>query len=558
MNSTSRENNVARLLAEVAQRVPDRPALVFQTDSAVEKITFGQLWQDAGSIAAGLKSAGLRQGDRVIIMIPMSIDLYRVLLGVIKMGAVAIFVDPWISANRIAKFAAFAEPTAFIGIGKSHLLRWMQSSLRRVPITVTTGRRIFRFPARYRLDSFRTQTADLEVAAVRADDSALITFTSGSSGEPKGANRTHRFLESQHRALAHEFPYHDNEVDMPMFPVFALNNLVSGLTSVVPQMDFRKVAEVDGDLIARQLVDFNVSTITASPPLMDRVAESLANNPDSSDRPQLRRLLTGGAPVTDAQLRRWCECYDEETEIVVAYGSTEAEPVGHIDARQRIAESGKNRGYCTGQVSKLIDARVIPIVKGVVELEGRSLEQLSLPPGEVGELVVSGSHVCRDYFRNETATRENKLLDSEGRLWHRMGDTGYFDDQQRFWLVGRVHSTIVYGQEMLHPQLLEQSAHKVSDKILQVAAIGHGPDESLKVGVVVHATDPDDQLQTQIQQQIEQDGMPCEFVLVTPAKLPVDPRHNSKIDYAKTIQQFSTELDAICRMAENKMQVGND
>ena len=146
-------------------------------------------------------------------------------------------------------------------------------------------------------------------------------------------------------------------------------------------MDFRKVAEVDGDLIARQLVDFNVSTITASPPLLDRVAESLANNPDSSDRPQLRRLLTGGAPVTDAQLRRWCECYDEETEIVVAYGSTEAEPVGHIDARQRIAESGKNRGYCTGQVSKLIDARVIPIVKGVVELEGRSLEQLSLPPG---------------------------------------------------------------------------------------------------------------------------------------------------------------------------------
>ena len=79
MNSTSKENNVARLLAEVAQRVPDRPALVFQTDSAVEKITFGQLWQDAGSIAVGLKSAGLRQGDRVIIMIPMSIDLYRVL-----------------------------------------------------------------------------------------------------------------------------------------------------------------------------------------------------------------------------------------------------------------------------------------------------------------------------------------------------------------------------------------------------------------------------------------------------------------------------------------------
>ena len=474
MNLTSRENNVARLLAEVAQRVPDRQALVFQNDSTVEKITFDQLWRDAGSISAGFKSAGLNQGDRVIIMIPMSIDLYRVMLGVIKMGAVAIFVDPWIPATQIAKFAAFAEPAAFVGIGKSHLLRWMQSSLRRVPITVTTGRRVFGFPARYKLDSFRDHPSDPEVAAVRKDDSALISFTSGSSGEPKGANRTHQFLESQHHALAHEFPYEDSEVDMPMFPVFALNNLVSGLTSVVPQMDFRKVAEVDGDVIAKQLVDFNVSTITASPPLLDRVAESLSN---VTERPKLRRLLTGGAPVTDSQLKRWLECYDAETEIVVAYGSTEAEPVGHIDARERIAESGKSRGYCTGQISELIEAKVIPIIKGAVDLAGTSLEQLAMPAGEIGELVVSGAHVCRDYFKNEHATKENKLFDSEGRLWHRMGDTGYFDDLQRFWLVGRVHSTIVRGEEVVHPQLLEQSVRQVSDAVLQVAAIGHGPEE---------------------------------------------------------------------------------
>ena len=555
MNSTSQENNVARLLAEVAQRVPDRQALVFQNNSTVEKITFGQLWRDAGSISVGLKSAGLNQGDRVIIMIPMTIDLYRVLLGVIKMGAVAIFVDPWIPARQIARFAAFAEPAAFVGIAKSHFLRLMQSSLRRVPITVTTGRNVFGFPARYRLDSFRDYEADLEVAPVRKDDSALISFTSGSSGEPKGANRTHQFLESQHLALAHEFPYEDSEVDMPMFPVFALNNLVSGLTSVVPQMDFRKVAEVDGNVIAKQLVDFNVSTVTASPPLLDRVAENLSN---VAGRPKLRRLLTGGAPVTDIQLKRWLECYDSETEIVVAYGSTEAEPVGHIHARERIADSGKGRGYCTGHISDRIDAKVIPITKGLVDLAGTSLEQLALPLGKVGELVVSGEHVCRDYFKNETATKENKLFDSQGRLWHRMGDTGYFDDQQRFWLVGRVHSTIVRDEEVVHPQLLEQSARQVSDAILQVAAVGHGPENSMKIGVVVHLKEPVEQLESQIQQQVERDGFPCDFVLISSSRLPVDPRHNSKIDYAKTREQFLTQLDSLSEPNGNKTPMEQD
>jgi acyl-coenzyme A synthetase/AMP-(fatty) acid ligase len=116
-------HNVTQLLANVAAMQPEKPALVFRNRNVEQEITFGELWQRASSFGAGLRRCGFQSGQRAIIMIPMSIDLYIALLGVIKIGGVAVFVDPWIATKQIARFAAFSEPTAYIGIGKSHLLR---------------------------------------------------------------------------------------------------------------------------------------------------------------------------------------------------------------------------------------------------------------------------------------------------------------------------------------------------------------------------------------------------------------------------------------------------
>src|SRR5262245_48802497 len=122
MNSGS-SVNVVELLHHAAMRVPDRPAMIIDCRSRSQQITFAQLWDRVDRTSVGLAQRGLATGDRVIIMIPMSIDLYVVLLGILKLGAVAVFVDPWIKRRLIADFAAFAQPTAFAGIAKSHLLR---------------------------------------------------------------------------------------------------------------------------------------------------------------------------------------------------------------------------------------------------------------------------------------------------------------------------------------------------------------------------------------------------------------------------------------------------
>src|SRR5436309_1978972 len=244
------DHNVLSVLHEVARRAPDRPALVMESGA----ITFGALRERISRAAAGFRRLGLSAGDRAIVMIPMSIDLYVAMLALLEIGAVAVFVDPWIGRRQIAAFAAFAEPRAWIGTPKSHLLRLLDARLRAIPITVTSGRRLGPLPAPLSLSGLVGAAlcgrpggqgahagAPLQgpsVHPVLPGDPALITFTTGSSGEPKGTNRTHGFLLAQRAALAAEFPAREGDAEMTMFPVFALNNLAAGVPSIVPAMDF--------------------------------------------------------------------------------------------------------------------------------------------------------------------------------------------------------------------------------------------------------------------------------------------------------------------------------
>jgi acyl-CoA synthetase (AMP-forming)/AMP-acid ligase II len=532
MNGRAESHNVLSVLQRTAARFPERPALIMEDGAA----TFGELWRRIGRAAAGLRRLGLAAGDRAVVMIPMSIDLYVSMLAVLALGAVAVFVDPWIGRRQIAAFAAFAAPRAWLGVPRSHLLRLLDRRLRAIPFTVTSGRRLGPLPARRTLAELEEGGEGITVSAicpVEPDDPALITFTSGSSGEPKGANRTHRFLLAQHAALAAEFPAREGDVDMPMFPVFALNNLASGVPSVVPAMDFRRVDRIDAARVLAQMRRHGVTTCTASPPFFDRLAAAVERRPES--RPALRRILTGGAPVADAQLHTWRRVFPG-SEILVVYGSTEAEPVAHLTAEERLAAVNPDRpltpGFCAGVPSGRVESKVVRIEPGRIELGPGGWVDWELPAGEIGELVVSGDHVCRDYYENPQAVRENKIADADGAVWHRMGDTGSFDAQGRFWLAGRVHSTIRRGGEPVHPQLVEQAAVGKDPRIRRAAAVGL-PDPQLGERIVLVIETAARGIEPEIAQRLAAAGLAADEIRLTAEPLPVDPRHNSKIDYGR-------------------------
>ena len=127
---------------------------------------------------------------------------------------------------------------------------------------------------------------------------------------------------------------------------------------------------------------------------MDRIADHL--DASGGSPLDIRRIVTGGAPVTDAQLRRWSGVFPR-TEIDVAYGSSEAVPVAKMSAVERLAVQG--RGFCAGTPVSALRARVVRMTRGPMETP------IELAQGEIGELLVAGPHVCREYVGDAAAFR---------------------------------------------------------------------------------------------------------------------------------------------------------
>lgn len=515
-------DNVVGLFYSAAGRHPQRTAFVYAEGGRSARISLGELRHAAEAFGGGLRAHGFRPGDRAVFVLPMSPALYVTVLGVLSAGGTAVFVDPWVPMREIARLMAAATPSVFVGTPKAHLLRLLEPTLRRIPLTISTGGLGARWAARLQLDDVRGAGGMVGTAP---DAPALITFTTGSSGVPKGVTRTHAILAAQHRVIREEFPAQENDVDLTTFPVFALSNLAAGVTTVIPPVDLRRVAQADGARVLQAMRDGNVTTISASPPLMDRIVDRLDATREAA--PALRRIVTGGAPVTDAQLQRWSAAFPG-TDIQVAYGSSEAEPVAKMSAAERLEVRGE--GFCAGKPVDALRARIVCITRGPIDTA------TPLPAGEIGELLVSGPHVCRDYIGDPTAFRENKVPESDGTVWHRMGDTGFFDASGRFWISGRVHSTVTRAGVDYHPQLVEKQVMAlVGAGVARAAALGM-PDESLgeQLWVVFECSArAGDAAKADFTARIGQTGLPIDNVVFTTEPFPLDPRHNSKVDYGR-------------------------
>ena len=476
--------NVAAHLGRLARQQGDRAALI---EPGGRSVTFAELEERTARIAGGL---GLSPGDRVLLLAPMGIPLYESLIACLRGLFTLVLLDP--SAPHVAENLARIGLSAFIGSGKAHLLRLKHSELRGLERYVATGFTV--------LPHRRLRAIDGEPLGPLDPDPefpALLTFTTGSTGRPKTVARSHRFLDAQRSILTEHMGLGPQDIDLPTLPVFLLNSLAAGATCVLPDADLRRVDSVDPARVIPQLR--GCTSTSGSPAFYAPIAKALVDAQETL--PGLKKLFTGGARVPPSLLEDLVRvCPNARIEVV--YGSTEAEPIASIGAREVLGETAaaerEGQGSCVGRPVPQIDLRVVS--PGTLEAAER-----------IGEVVVSGEHVNRGYFEDPSADAENKLADGEV-IWHRTGDTGYLDERGRVWLVGRVKD-MVGG---LHPFMLEGRAD-ARDWVRRSALVEvHGEPVLAVVG-----DGPTDALAEELGVRVE--GVEA---------IPLDPRHNAKIDRA--------------------------
>jgi len=561
--------NLINVFDDILQTVPDQVALIH----GQERITYRELDARSRAVGAFFQMEGVEPGTRALLLIPLGIEFYVIFLGLIRIGVTAMLIDPAVGRTQMAACCRMAQPDLLIGSPKAHLLRLFNSTIRRIPrkfsphchIPGSTLIDYQRSNGRCRDDTGTPHNGCSDVTGRPnngcrddtgtphngcrdvtgtphngcrddtgtphngcCDDTgtpetpALITFTSGSTGEPKGICRTHGFLLQQHAVLCRAIPARAGDVEMNTLPVFILSSLARGLTVVMPQSFGGKPSTVNAAEVIEELQTHRVNRLLAAPAFCDQLAEQLTTMAQTLST--IERVYTGGGPVFPSLVDK-LQRQMPNAAITAVYGSTEAEPIAHINLSALLSHDqqamARGQGLLAGKPIHEIHLAILPDLAGepIGPFTEESFATEKLPANCAGEIVVCGDHVQKGYLGGDDGL--TKFCVGEA-IWHRTGDAGYVDGFGRLWLLGRCSARMGREATARYPFGMEVAA--MSHPAVQRAAFVEVDGEGV---LAVQTAYP----QWAAVAQSLRATLPTVAHITRLESIPVDARHGSKVRY---------------------------
>jgi acyl-CoA synthetase (AMP-forming)/AMP-acid ligase II len=514
--------NIARHLDRMAAEQPRAPALKVprgrtaggEIDYLV--LDFAALRAEADAWCARLKSKGVRRGDRALVMVKPGLPLIALAFALFKTGAVPVIIDPGMGLGSFLSCVRRSRPRVLVGIPLAQVVsRVCRGAFRtvevRVPVSSSHTARM------------AGGGAPADAAEAEPGELAAILFTSGSTGAPKGVCYEHGMFDAQVTLIRKTYGIQPGEVDLPLLPIFALFNPALGMTSVIPEIDPRHPARADPAKIVQAILQERVTNSFGSPTLWRKVSDHCAAR--KITLPSLRRVLCAGAPVP-ADLWESSRPMLPNGVLHSPYGATEALPVSTVSAGE--IEKDSVAGACVGRAVDGVEVRIIPISDNPIP----SLPPASsLPAGSVGEIIVRGPVVTREYDALPEATAAAKIPDEPppGGFWHRMGDCGRLDGSGRIWFLGRKAERVVAGEVTYFTEPCEQ-VFRQHPRSRRCALIGFGSEPALVVEASPRGNADANALATELRAlALRHPHTAAVRTFFFRAELPVDVRHNAKI-----------------------------
>jgi long-chain acyl-CoA synthetase len=444
--------NLAIMLRESALAYPDKPVALYDGG----RLSYAQLDALSDRFATGLRASGVVPGESVGLQLPNIPQFLIAYFGMLKAGCIDVPLNVLLKAPEVAYCLGDAQARALVtwaGVADEAIKGAAAAGVPAVYVLNTPG--VPEFPAARRFEELLAvgpETPPLE--QTDPGDTALIVYTSGTTGTPKGAELTHYQLYMNADTPGRLFGIRDDDVVLvvlPLFHVFGLSSQLNvcvrfGATmSLVPRFDVTKVLEV----MQRDGV-----TVFEGVPTM-YVALLQHPNLAAYDVSKLRVGVSGGAPIPAEVL----DSFEEKFGIVIleGYGLTETASTTtfNVSAEER-------RIYSVGK----------PIWGVEVQIWDDDNRPLPAGSDQVGEIVIRGVNMMRGYFGNPEATAE-----AFAGGWFHSGDLGYRDQDGFYFIVDRKKDLIIRGGYNVYPREIEEVLY-AHPAVAHAAVVGV-PDERL-------------------------------------------------------------------------------
>jgi acyl-CoA synthetase (AMP-forming)/AMP-acid ligase II len=449
---TTRDPFVAATLTELmrvrAEISPARPYFHLYG----ETVTYARLWEQSGRYAAALRRAGIGAGDKLCLVYPTCAEFFYTFVGALRIGAVPVPLYPTLGVEPTANIFRDAEAVAVATIG------WFRKHVDEAVALAPLMRAVLEPP------DLESADPDGRSADVGEDDLALIQYTSGSTGHPRGVMLTHRNVVATCRMMADAVGLTADDRAVSWLPLYHDMGLIG--CSFTPPLTGTALWLLPPDLRNPrqwlQAVTDVRATFTVSPDFGYRNCVRNIQDPRGLDLTSLRAALSGAEPVRASTIAAFERHFGLRNVIAPCYGLAEAtlavaiSPIGEpirVDASGRFVSAGPP---CRG-----VEVRIVPPGEGSDGLDA------PLPAGAEGEICVRGPGVMRGYYADPVATA--KVLTPDG--WLRTGDLGFFDEDGYLYITGRLKDVMLLGGENVVPSDIEEVVDQVPG-IRYSAAVG--------------------------------------------------------------------------------------
>ena len=433
--------NLADFLTDTTDRTPDHVAIRFEGQS----VTFAEMNRRVNALATGLTGLGLRPGDVCILMMPSSLNWALVYYALAKLGAVVVPVNFLYRQREIEYIFSDAGARAFVG--HSDYLKDavpVLDSLSLMDIRIAEGENL---PAGFTpLTELFDEGRDFPTYKTKADDPLCVIYTSGTTGEPKGAVLTHKSLMSDAIAVASVRYTEPDDVVLSVLPLFHIYGMTHPLNiSIYLGLTIHMWTGFDAEEVLSAIEEEESTIFYAVPTMVNRLVELAKNMPPK--RSSLRFCISGGASLPVEVLHRFEKAFD--TTIYESYGLTEFSPT--------CVENPFGRPTRPGSIG-------LPIPPFKTRIVDENDKDVSI--GEVGELIVSGDAVMKEYLNKPEATAEALR---GGRL--HTGDLARMDKDGYIYIVDRIKELIIRGGYNIYPREIEEVLY-THPGVLETAVIG--------------------------------------------------------------------------------------